>query len=105
MRAQGFTWACLCLALSLSGGKVHAHEIRPAYLQVTETTANRFDVLWKQPSVGTQVLRLEPRISNGLLNTPPDEEAATNSFLVRDWKNIALSRESFDGATITIEGL
>jgi len=92
--------------LLLSGAtSLCAHEIRPAYLQITENAQHRFDVLWKQPSVGTQLLRLVPQVSNGLLDAEPAEEAVANSFVVRRWQNIAVPRDSFDGATIRIEGL
>jgi hydrogenase/urease accessory protein HupE len=94
-------------ALLLAGGVSAslAHEIRPAYLQITETADHRFDVLWKQPSVGTQLLRLDPSVSNGLLDAKPSEESVANSFVVRRWRNLAVARDSFDGATIRVEGL
>jgi hydrogenase/urease accessory protein HupE len=82
-----------------------AHEVRPAYLEITENAHHHFDVLWKQPSLGTQLLHLEPKVSNGLLDRPPSEEFATNSFLVRRWSDVAVTRDSFDGATLRIEGL
>jgi hydrogenase/urease accessory protein HupE len=100
---RGFAAATLLLvggATSLS-----AHEIRPAYLQVTENVHHRFDVLWKQPSVGTQLLRLVPQVSNGLLDAKPTEESVANSFVVRRWLNVEVTRDSFDGATVQIEGL
>lgn len=84
---------------------VSAHEIRPAYLQITENADHRFDVLWKQPSVGSQLLRLVPQVSNGLLDGKPSEESVANSFVVRRWQHLAVSRDSFDGATIRIDGL
>jgi hydrogenase/urease accessory protein HupE len=81
------------------------HEVRPAYLQIDETAPDRFDALWKQPSVGTLAVHLVPRLSNGLLDTPPDEEYTANSFVIRRWKGRAVAREAFDGATLSIEGL
>jgi len=30
--------------------RVHAHEVRPAYLELTERAPNEFDVLWKDPA-------------------------------------------------------
>jgi hydrogenase/urease accessory protein HupE len=94
-------------ALLLLGGaaSLRAHEIRPAYLQITENADHRFDVLWKQPSAGTQLLRLVPQASNGLLDAKPTEESVANSFVVRRWQNLAATRDSFDGATIRIDGL
>jgi hydrogenase/urease accessory protein HupE len=93
--------------LLLAGGATAlcAHEIRPAYLEITENARHHFDVLWKQPSMGTQLLRLVPQVSNGLLDAKPTEESAANSFLVRRWKNVDVTRDSFDGAAIQIEGL
>jgi hypothetical protein len=94
------------LLLLVSGTtSLFAHEIRPAYLQITENAGHRFDVLWKQPSVGTQLLRLVPQVSNGLLDGKPSEESVANSFVVRRWDNIDVARASFDGAIIRIDGL
>ena len=96
--------AAVCLLLS-AAAPIRAHEIRPAYLEITESPDRTFDVFWKQPSIGTQLLRLVPRLSNGALDAPPTEESSTNSFLVRRWKNVHVTRESFDGASIGIDGL
>lgn len=93
------------LLLACTATSLRAHEIRPAYLEITENAEHRFDVLWKQPSIGTQLLRLVPQVSNGLLDGEPTEESAANSFLVRRWHNVNVTRDSFDGATIRIDGL
>jgi hydrogenase/urease accessory protein HupE len=93
------------LLLACTATSLRAHEIRPAYLEITENASHRFDVLWKQPSIGTQLLRLVPQVSNGLLDGEPTEESAANSFLVRRWHNVNVTRDSFDGATIRIDGL
>ena len=45
------------LLLMLATGAA-AHEIRPAYLQISETRGGRFDVLWKVPQRGEMVLGL-----------------------------------------------
>jgi hydrogenase/urease accessory protein HupE len=82
-----------------------AHEVRPAYLEITENAQHTFDVLWKQPSNGTLVLKLTPRVSNGLLDAEPAGESFANSFVVRRWENLPYTRDSFDGATLHIEGL
>ena len=67
------------LALMLTGS-VSAHEIRPAYLEITENDQHRFDVLWKQPALGTLAVRLVPEVSNGLLDAPPTEEVGDEYF-------------------------
>ncbi len=38
-----------------------AHESRPAYLEITETQAGQYDVLWKRPMRGDRVLGLHPQ--------------------------------------------
>ena len=37
-----------------------AHEVRPGYLEVTETAPERYQVLWKVPMKGDAVLRMSP---------------------------------------------
>lgn len=97
MLAGTLAWACSAMAF--------AHEVRPAYLEITENAQHSFDVLWKQPSNGTLVIRLTPHLSNGLLDGPPAEESFANSFVVRRWENLPFTRDSFDGATLEIQGL
>jgi hydrogenase/urease accessory protein HupE len=93
------------LGAILLGSQASSHEIRPAYLQIDETAPNRFDVLWKQPSMGTVALHLEPKLSNGLLDAPSNEEYTASSFVIRRWKGRPLARDAFDGATVRVKGL
>jgi hydrogenase/urease accessory protein HupE len=96
----------LCLVGALGASRqALAHEIRPAYLQIEEVAPARFDVLWKRPSLGALVLRLEPKLSNGLLDGHPDEEYTANSFAIQHWRSRAAPRDSFDNAQVRIEGL
>ncbi len=43
--------SCL-FVLAMFSGVATAHEVRPAYLELTQTDAERFDVLWKVPAMG-----------------------------------------------------
>ena len=52
--------AALALGLLLAGSAT-AHEVRPAYLALRETTPDRFEVLFKVPTRGDRVLRLVVR--------------------------------------------
>jgi len=99
------TLSLAILAMAGLSLQAQGHEIRPAYLEITETGQDRFDVLWKQPSNGAMALHLEPKVSNGLLDRMPTEESSANSFVVRRWQNLPIARDSFDGATIRVEGL
>jgi len=96
-------WACLGILLLPT--LCLAHEIRPAYLQITENDQHHFDVLWKQPAMGTVAARLVPEVSNGLLEAAPNEESASNSFVLRRWNNRPQTRDSFDGAIVRIDGI
>ena len=42
-----------------------AHEVRPAYLEITETTQGEYDVIWKQPILDGRRLKLEPSFPEG----------------------------------------
>ena len=46
-RAPG--WMLAPLAAAAMTASTAAHEVRPAYLELNETSAGRFEVLWKQP--------------------------------------------------------
>jgi hypothetical protein len=46
--------AFLCLA------SAQAHESRPGYLELTQSSADHYDVLWKQPANGDYALRMGP---------------------------------------------
>lgn len=97
--------AACALVFCVPGASILAHEIRPAYLQIEEVAPNRFEILWKRPSLGSRVLRLEPKLSNGLLDSRPDEEYTANSFAIQRWHARAAARDSFDDTEIRIEGL
>lgn len=82
-----------------------AHEVRPAYLEVTERTDGRVDVLWKQPSTGAMAVRLVPHISGGLVERPPSSVSSAPNFEIRAWRGLKPGAQGIDGRTITIEGL
>jgi hypothetical protein len=44
----------LCIMLLITADAPHtvAHEVRPAYLELRQTAADTFDVLWKVPALG-----------------------------------------------------
>ena len=85
--------------------KLKAHEIRPAFLQISENADHKVNVLWKQPVVGNMAIRLEPELSAGWLNEKPSGIEATSSFLVKSWKNINAKNTPLNGQTLTIIGL
>jgi hypothetical protein len=81
-----------------------AHEVRPAYLQLTENPGHRIDVLWKQPAIGPAALRLIPHVCGGLLDQAPAARAFAD-FHLRSWRQLDAGARSLEGCEIRIEGL
>ena len=50
----------LFLIVFLSLQTAHAHEVRPAYLEITETAPDNVKVIWKQPIKDGMRLRIDP---------------------------------------------
>ncbi len=59
MRLLLFVLAALCSAISHSPNAI-AHEVNPAFLELTETEPGQFDVVWKQPIKDGRRLKLDP---------------------------------------------
>jgi hydrogenase/urease accessory protein HupE len=98
------TVLCLLLGLLSWAPPAHAHEIRPAYLELTETREHRVHVLWKQPNGGEGALRLIPHLSSGWLEAPGTLASEADSYRVLEWW-IAPGANSLRGQTVSIEGL
>ncbi len=80
------------------------HEVRPAYLEITESADRGVEILWKQPVVGDRAVRLIPYLSNGWLDGDPAVQELTLNHLIRVWRP-AGGGQDLDGVGITIEGL
>ena len=88
----------LCFGLQAT-----AHEIRPAYLEITEQSAHEFTVFWKQPTMGEFSLRLRPRMGSWLKDSLATT-TFTDNYLIRRWE-IRMGADSLNGQKIVIEGL
>ena len=62
------------------------------------------DIVWKQPVMGDQAVRLEPSLSNGWLARAPADERLTPAHYVRRWQ-VRAPAAALAGATLTIGGL
>lgn len=92
----------LWLGLSASAS---AHEVRPAYLEISQNADGTGDVLWKQPSQGLLAVAIRPVISGGLLDRAPDSVQAAENFEIRRWRNVRLGAEGLDNREVRIAGL
>ena len=103
-RCCRLSWPSLIL-LWLAGGTAWAHEVRPAYLEITQPGAMAYTVVWKQPALGDIAVHLVPHLSNGWLDQPPQQQYTAGGFLIRTWRIEARQPDALAGTSITIEGL
>src|SRR6188768_3537637 len=89
--------------LSLVCATSYAHEVRPAYLEITQSE-HGYRVLWKQPAMGTTAVRLVPHLSGGGLERFADESQSQGDSVLRVW-NVTCDVTPLDQQAVTIEGL
>jgi hydrogenase/urease accessory protein HupE len=100
---RGLSLLIVIFAVLLAYGAGYAHEARPGYLDVRETTPGHYDVLWKQPANGEYALRMSPVF-------PAECKIAGNTDL-QLLPGALMSRfslackDGLNGKTITIAGL
>ncbi|WP_254026240.1 HupE/UreJ family protein [Mesorhizobium ventifaucium] len=88
--------------MAVSGG-AHAHDLRPAYLAITESAPDAYSVLWKAPAMGEMRLAVYPRLPDSAKETTPREGAVMNDAYVERWTVQAPA--GFAGETIAFDGL
>ena len=84
---SGFT-RLVVLALALCGllapEAARSHEARPCYLEVTETSTGRYDVLWRTPVLAGQRLPVQLVFPTEIRNVvPPGERVLADSVVER----------------------
>jgi hydrogenase/urease accessory protein HupE len=82
-----------------------AHEVRPAYLGITQTARDSYTILWKRPIVGEMALRLVPHLSNGWLQGPPAKVYSEPGHLTSEWVVKGAGSTRLSGTVVAIEGL
>lgn len=80
-----------------------AHEVRPAYLEVRQTTPADYVVTWKQPTMGELAIHLAPHLSAGWLEGPPADQYGAGGYLIRVWQ--VHSTAPAAGQTVRVDGL
>jgi hydrogenase/urease accessory protein HupE len=93
--------ALAALLVVLAACQAQAHEVRPAYLQLTETAPGQFEVLWKQPLLGDRRLPLEPVLPQGCAREGPPIPEVAGAALIERWH---IDCDLRSGA-VTISGL
>ena len=79
--------ALLILLVVLSGIPAMADEFRPAYLQLTQIDATRYDVLWKVPALDENTtLKLRPDFPQGVTTLGTVHRTYANGAVVQRWR-------------------
>ena len=82
---------CLLFLLALAAalvapGPALADDFRPAYLQLTYTGADSYDVLWKVPAIDEdRILKVKPRFPPGTTMIGPQHKSYANGAAVQRW--------------------
>ena len=91
------------LALMLSLSRASADELRPALLELRETQADSYNILWKTPFPDSGAVEISPELPPGCTATGARRNFLTNTLSVSSWRSTC--RGGLDGQTIRIRGL
>lgn len=98
---------CLLLLVAawlLGAWPVVAHESRPAFLQLTETTAGQYDVVWKRPQRGDLTLGLAVAWPPDCRDLAPPTAQVVGDALI-EARLVACDEGTLVGRRIGIDGL
>lgn len=91
------------LLLTIAAGHAQAHDLRPAYLGITERSPDVYSVLWKAPAMAGRRLAIYPRLPQSAAVSAPRETVFLDDAYVERWT--VRSPSGFAGETIAIDGL
>jgi hydrogenase/urease accessory protein HupE len=94
----------LLLPLLYCATLVQAHEVRPGYLEFTESSAGDLRIVWRQPIAGMYGVPLAPEVSTGWLRGEPYGSSRTETTYVREWR-VPAPHADLAGATVEVKGL
>lgn len=96
------------LALLVASPAAHAHEVRPAYLELQETAPGQFSVLFRTPVLAGMRLPVVLKLPDGVQNLKePIIQELTDSLVERRWidagpRGLAGRRIEFPGLQLTL---
>jgi hydrogenase/urease accessory protein HupE len=97
-----FLAATLWLVL-LGGSAAHAHELRPAFLEIEEIAPHRYAVVWKVPARGDYRMALYAHLPESCKETAEPVGGAIDTAYVTRW-NVEC-KGGLAGRTISVNGL
>jgi hydrogenase/urease accessory protein HupE len=93
----------LVFLVQVLSAEAEAHELRPAFLDMKEISAEKFAVLWKVPSLGEQRLRLNLRLPETCKDERPPVASEEDNYVISRWS--VSCGGGLKGGTIAIDGL
>lgn len=103
MRRRLLYWIWLACAALVLPNLVAAHELQPGFLELRETTARHYEVLWKQPTAQGNPLRLTPVFPAGCRPAgEPSSEVLSQAWV---WRAQIDCTEGLAGQALAVEGL
>jgi hydrogenase/urease accessory protein HupE len=105
IRVVGLLLLLVLGALGCAGETADAHEVRPAYLRISQPAPDHYHLLWKQPAQGPAVGRLTPRLSNGWLDRAPTTLSFDAGYRLATWDVVTADPAPLRGRSIRIDGL
>ncbi len=97
-------WATALLLLGTIWQPVGAHESRPGYLELQETSPAVFDVLWRRPAKGEMVLSMQPQLPVHCVQQGARKQLLQPGALVERW-TINCGSTGLAGQSLRIAGL
>lgn len=76
----------MCAFLALLAQPAIAHEVRPAYLEISDAAPETFDVVWKAPAIQAGVLAVTPAFPEHCSDVTPRRAEAAPGALVTRWR-------------------
>lgn len=80
-----------------------AHELRPAFLSIIETSDAQYNILWKTPALGKKQLALKANFPDACTTSNGLRRIEENKFAIETWT--LTCPQSLHGQSLTIGGL
>ena len=93
----------LMAALLFAGALAQAHDVRPAYLEITEQPA-ALSIVWKRPATAQPGAAIVPRFSTGWTDAGPASTTQAGDAIVKTWR-VPKPHAPLAGSTLKIDGL
>jgi hypothetical protein len=98
-----FRFLSRCLALAVLAGAAHAHETRPGFLELRESTPGTYGLLWKKPAGGEVEIFIAPALPKECRLAGSGQQRLTPGAVVV--RGTLQCEGGIAGKTIAVDGL